>query len=80
MDKNRNAEPAEDQGVIVAGTDARSRARGEVKDDGKPRDVCGAPTENPLTGDESKGPPISPVADDSGAEDEAPAAAQQTDT
>jgi hypothetical protein len=48
---------AEDQGVIVAGTDARARARGEVKDDGKPREVRDAPTENPPTGDENKEPP-----------------------
>jgi hypothetical protein len=54
MDKNRNAEPAEDQGVIVAGTDARSGARGEVKDDGKPREAHDASTEKPPTGDESK--------------------------
>lgn len=39
MDNTRNAEPAEDQGVIVAGADARARVRGEVKDDGKPRKV-----------------------------------------
>jgi hypothetical protein len=65
MDKNRsNAKPAEDQGVIVAGTDARARARGEVKDDRKPRDVRDAPTENPPTGDERKGPPTPAVGAD----------------
>lgn len=71
MDKNRNAKPAEDQGVIVAGTDARARARGEVKDDdGKPRDVRNTPTENPPTGekppsgDERKGPPTPLVGED----------------
>ncbi|EHK52614.1 hypothetical protein [Allomesorhizobium alhagi] len=64
MDKNGNARPAEDQGVIVAGTDARARARGEVKDDGKPRDVRAAPTENTPTGDERKGPPTPPVGEE----------------
>lgn len=65
MDKNRtNTKPAEDQGVIVAGTDARARARGKVKDDdGKPRDVRDTPTENPPTGDERKEPPT-PVGED----------------
>ena len=76
MDKNRNAEPAEDQGVIVAGTDARARARGEVIDSVKPRDVRDAPTENPPTGDDGKGLPTPPAAD---ADDEAPAVAQRTD-
>lgn len=61
MDKNPNTKPAEDQGVIVAGTDARARARGKVKDDGKPpRDVHDAPSENPPTDDERKGPPRRP--------------------
>lgn len=49
IDKTRNAKPAEGQGVIVAGPDARARARGEVKDDAKPRDVPDAPNEKPPT-------------------------------
>jgi hypothetical protein len=44
----------EDQGVIVAGTDARARARGDVKGDGKPRDVRDAPTEEPMPDDQQQ--------------------------
>jgi hypothetical protein len=58
MDNTRNAEPTEDQGVIVSGADARARAHGEVKD------VRDAPTAPETSGASTLAPDTSksPVA------------------
>jgi hypothetical protein len=58
MHHTGKAESTEDRGVIVAGTDARARARGEVKD------VRGAPTAPKTSGASTPAPDTSksPVA------------------
>ncbi len=61
-DNTGNAEPAEDQGVIVDGADARARARGEMKD--AALDVRDAPTAPKTSGASTPAPDTSksPVA------------------
>ena len=62
MDNRHDAKNADDEGVIVAGPDARARARGEKKDaaaqksrakrgtdDMPPRDTRDSPAQNPKT-------------------------------